>query len=252
MHIQRLKAIVVDDESPSREALINYMNEFCPDVEVVGDCGTARSAYELIAELHPQIVFLDIEMPKGSGFDLLRMFKTIDFKVIFITAFSEYAVQAFRYSATDFLLKPVKVSELIEAISKVKQELSLSDSFQNIRVFLENISLPSDLSKKLVIPSTQGFMVINTSEIILCEADGYCTYFYLENKSKLISSRNLKYYEEILPINNFMRVHNSFIVNINHVKSYTNQGEITLTENLKCSLSLSHKKDFLKTFKHKN
>jgi two-component system, LytTR family, response regulator len=251
MLTQILKAIVVDDEAPSRLALINYLNEYCPDVKIVGDCGTAKSAYQLITEQHPQLVFLDIEMPKGSGFDLLRMFNTIDFKVIFITAFSQYAVQAFRFAATDFLLKPIKVSELIEAVFKVRNELTPAARFDEIKVFLENIALPANSHKKLVIPNSQGFTVVNTNEIIMCEADGYCTHFFIENKTKLVSSRNLKFYEEILPATHFMRVHNSYIINISQVKSYSNQGEITLAGNLKCPLSIAHKKDFSITFRNK-
>jgi two-component system LytT family response regulator len=104
-----IKSVIVDDEQPSREALANYIREYCPDIEIVSECKSAKTAFKCINERRPQLVFLDIEMPRGSGFDLLKMFKTIPFKVIFVTAFSDYAIQAFRFSATDYLMKPVKV-----------------------------------------------------------------------------------------------------------------------------------------------
>src|ERR1035437_4787774 len=129
-----IKTIIVDDEKPSREALVNYITEYCPDIEIVSECKSIKTAYKSISELKPQLVFLDIEMPNGSGFDLLKMFETIDFKVIFITAFSDYAIQAFRFSATDYLLKPVKVIELIDAVAKVQQELTILDANQHIHL----------------------------------------------------------------------------------------------------------------------
>ncbi len=246
---KNLKAIVVDDERPSREALINYINEFCPNVEIVAQCDSVKTACKAI-EIHgPQLVFLDIEMPQGSGFDLLTKFKPVPFKVIFVTAFSNYAVQAFRFSATDFLLKPVKVSELVEAVAKVRDELAFHNSFQNIETLIENISLPAGLERNLVIPNPHGFVVVKTSEIIMCEADGYCTHFHINNKPKITSAHNLKYYEELLP-DQFMRVHKSFIINIQHISGYTNQGVIQLEGNLNCALSSSHRSDFMKVFKH--
>ena len=128
-----LKAIVVDDETPSREALSTYIRDFCPIVRIVAECNNARAAYQSILEQRPHLVFLDIEMPNGDGFDLLRMFKTIDYKVIFVTAFSEYALRAFRFSASDYLLKPVKVDELVEAVNKVNQELASRQTNLNLQ-----------------------------------------------------------------------------------------------------------------------
>lgn len=247
--MQNIKAIIVDDEKPSREALSNYIRGFCPGVQIVAECNTAKSAFKAISEKQPQLVFLDIEMPKGSGFDLLRMFDTVNFKVIFITAFSVYAVQAFRFSATDFLLKPVKISELVDAVNKVKQELTLSNSFENIKALLDNLSGNYSFAGNLVIPDSRGFTVVKISDIILCEADGYCTRFYLTGKTKLSSSRNLKFYEELLPGNMFIRTHHSYIVNLQHVKGYSHQEEILLEDENKCPLSSANKHTFISLFK---
>ncbi len=134
-------------------------------IQIVAECKSAKMAFNAISEFQPQLVFLDIEMPKGSGFDLLKMFETINFKVIFVTAFSVYAVQAFRFSATDFLLKPVKVSELIDAVNKVKDELSLQNSFVNIKALLDNLAGVNSITENLVIPDSKGFTVVKTSDI---------------------------------------------------------------------------------------
>ncbi len=248
-----LKSIVVDDEAPSREALINYTRENCPDVQIVAQCDSIETAYEAITKHKPDLVFLDIEMPWGSGIELLKRFETIPFKVIFVTAFSDYAAQAFRLSATDFLLKPLKVKELVEAVEKVRKEIFLNHSAHNFDVLIQNLEMPDIASKKIVISNAHGFIVVNTADIIMCKADTYCTNFTLTKKKQIIkSSHNLRYYEDLLPDNHFIRVHNSFIVNIDHVKSYSNHGFIHLTDNNKCSLSAARKPDFLKKLKSGN
>lgn len=246
---QLLKSIIVDDEDPSREALVNYISEFCPDVEIVAECDSAQSAFKAINEHKPNLVFLDVEMPRGSGIDLLKMFKNISFKVIFVTAFSDYAVQAFRLSATDFLLKPVKVDELLEAISKARNEFYSAFTNQNLKVLYHNFSLDARFEKKLTIFNSHGFEYININDIIMCKADTYCTNFYIGPDKTISSSHNLKYYEELLPSDQFFRSHNSYILNINHIKGYNNQGIIKLSSDLSCPLSVKRKSKFLKIIK---
>lgn len=243
-----LTAILVDDERPSREALGTYLRDFCPGVKIVAECGNIQSAYESIRTLQPNLVFLDIEMPNGNGFDLLRMFKNIDFKVIFVTAYSEHALHAFRVSATDYLLKPVKVDELVEAVNKVRQELSLHHTNLNLQTLLEGISGRESMDKQIVIPSARGFTVLRTADIIMCEAEGYCTHFYLAGKEKITSSKNLKYYEELLSKSQVIRVHHSNLANLNHVKGYSHLGEISLSEDLSCPLGNNYKAHFLEIF----
>jgi two-component system LytT family response regulator len=245
-----IKTIIVDDEKPSRDVLVNYIREYCQGLEVVSTCKSVKEAYKAILEHNPQLVFLDIEMPKGSSFDLLRMFKTIDFNVVFVTAFSDYATRAFRVSATDFLLKPVKVCELVEAVNKVRESLKYK-SFQNLTALLENLEMPSDSIKKLIIPNQKGFIAVNPSDIIMCEADGYCTNFFFTGNSRATSSHHLKYYEEFLPVKQFLRVHNSYIINLLHVSGYTHQGEIILTDDLRSPLSKTYKPAFLNHYKNK-
>lgn len=249
MNSGKIKTIVVDDEKPSRNALSNYLRGYCPNVQIVAECNSAKNAFKAISEHQPQLVFLDVEMPKGSGFDLLRMFESVHFKVIFITAFSNYAVQAFRYSATDFLLKPVKISELTEAVNKVQHELEIKDSYLTVKTLLENLTGQASANGNLVISDSKGFTVLKTSDIIYCEADGYCTRFYMAGKTKICSSRNLKFYEELLPTNQFIRAHHSYIVNLQHVKGYSHQEEILMSDGLKCPLSSGNKHTFIGLFK---
>lgn len=243
-----LNTIVVDDERPSREALSTYLRDYCSDVQVVSECDSVKSAYRAIIDHKPELVFLDIEMPNGNGFDLLKLFNPIDFKIIFVTAFSEYAIKAFRFSAADYLLKPVKVDELIDAVKKVNQELATTESYTNINILRKNLAINDFQYDTLVIPDCKGFKVLNVNDIIYCEADGYCTHFHLTQKQKVTSTKNLKYYEEMLSDHNFIRVHHSSLINLKHVKAYSHQGEITLTDSLYCPLGNSYKKGFMEVF----
>jgi len=244
MQPKPLKTIVVDDEMPSREALATYIRDFCPDVEIVAECDSVKSAFKAIQEFQPQLVFLDIEMPNGNGFDLLQLFKNPSFKVIFVTAFSDYAIRAFRFSATDYLLKPVKVDELIEAVDKVKHELTTGLTNQNLHTLMEGLIINGHNPPKLVVPNNKGYSVLNTSDIIMCQADGYITHFYLLGKNKVSSTKILKHYEEIFD-HQLIRVHRSFMVNLAHVTGFTNVGEILLADNLTCPLGDTYKPIFL-------
>lgn len=244
-----LKTIIVDDEKPSREALARYIADYCSDVEVLASCNSVKTAYNAIVKFEPHLVFLDIEMPHKNGFDLLKMFNPINFKVVFITAYVEYAIKAFRFSATDYLLKPVMIDELIEAVNKVRSELQNVSGNLNLQKLIETMSHRSDEFRQLVISDNNGFKVVETSDIIMCEADSYCTHFFLTGNEKLTSSRNLKHYEELLSGQGFIRVHNSFMINVIHVKSYSNQGEIMLSLNLSCPLGNVYKQKFLERFK---
>jgi len=247
-HFPQIRTIIVDDEKPARELIKNHISEHCPELEIVALCNSVTSAYRAILKHQPQLVFLDIEMPGTNGFELLNRTKKYDFHVIFITAYSDYAANAFRVSAVDFLTKPVKIKELNEAVNKVKQQIALKAT-SNLSKLLDKIDSNDLTISRFIIPNSHGFSAIDPSDIILCEANGYCTTFYILNKLKITSSRHLRYYSELLPRGNFIRVHNSYIININHVTSYSSQGEIHLSEGNTCPLSNSHKKDFLNIFR---
>lgn len=244
--MRMISTVIIDDERPAREVIANYLAEYCPDVEIVAQASSVRTAYNAILKHSPDLIFLDVEMTDGKGFDLLSMFDRIDFKIIFITAYSEYAIRAFRFSAIDYLLKPVRLDELIDAVNKVRNTIGSGLSQEIIASLLKNLKEGPERQSTLIIPHIKGFEVLKVPEIIMCQADGYCTNFFLSAHRKVVSSKNLKHFGEILEGQGFLRVHHSFIINLEHVTGYTRQGEIFLSDGLKASLGSSYKNEFVR------
>jgi len=240
-----LRTIVIDDEKPSRDALCNYLAEYCSDVKIITTASSVKSAFRAIKKSNPDLIFLDVEMADGTGFDLLGMFRKIDFKTIFVTAYSEYAVTAFRFSAVDYLLKPVKIEELTEAVERVKYLDGKEGGDHNLQILMNNLR-SEPLTATIVIPHLKGFEVLKIHEIIFCQAEGYCTNLYDTQNRKVVSSKNLKHFCDLLEDHNFIRVHHSYIVNLSHVKGYTRQGEIHLSGDHKAFLGDSYKNEFIK------
>lgn len=243
-----IRAVIIDDEKLARDVIFNYLNEYCPDVEVVAQASSVKTALTAIQKTTPDLVFLDIEMPDGTGFDLLNNLDKIDFKIIFITAYSEYAIKAFRFSAIDYLLKPVKIDELIDAVARVRSAGTTGINTEIINSLLNNIRSSSPKQSTLIIPNIRGFEVLRISDIIMCQADGYCTNFHLSGNRRVVSSKNLKHFDGLLEDQNFLRVHHSYLVNLDHVTGYTRQGEILLSEGMKAFLGDSYKNEFVKRF----
>lgn len=243
-----IRAVIIDDEKLARDVIFNYLNEYCHDVEVVAQASSVKTALTAIQKTTPDLVFLDIEMPDGTGFDLLNSVDKIDFKIIFVTAYSEYAIKAFRFSAIDYLLKPVKIDELIDAVARVRSAGTTGISAEIISSLLNNIRSSSPRQSTLIIPNIKGFEVLRVSDIIMCQADGYCTNFHLSGNRKVVSSKNLKHFDGLLEDQNFLRVHHSYLVNLDHVTGYTRQGEILLSEGMKAFLGDSYKNEFVKRF----
>jgi two-component system, LytTR family, response regulator len=248
---QTIKTLVVDSDESAVILLTQLVHDCCPEIDIVSVCSSFKQAVNAISECHPQLVITEAELPDGSGFDLVQNRRERNFKVIFVTTNCDNAIKAFRFSASDYLLKPVRKEELVEAVKKVKTELLDSNSLGGFKNYLGLFNGNGDLSKTLVVHSSKGFTVLKTNEIIYLEADGYCTNFYLQGKAKLSSSRNLKFYSELLPKGTFMRVHHSFFVNLSHVTGYNCQEEILLTDGLSCSLSAAHKSTFMGFFKYR-
>lgn len=243
-----IKCIIVDDEFPARECIVNYLKDYCQDVEVVAQADSANSALPVILTHKPDLVFLDVEMPNGNGFDLLRMMNKIDFNVIFVTAHEEYAVAAFRFSAIDYLLKPINIKELVIAVNKVRMEMTRTTGAINLEALMKMTLTGSGEWDQIVIKNNDGFKVVNLKDIISCEADAYCTIFHLKGSRKLISSKHLKYYDDILTPHGFQRVHNSFLINLSHVLEYSSEGVISLTEENFAHLGNTYKKRFMEHF----
>ncbi len=216
MDTHTITALIVDDEENSRFTLSEMLRMFCPDVKVIGEAEGVKTALEQTNKLDFDVVFLDIQMMDGNGFDYLRQVENIDFDVVFITAFDQFAIQAIKYSALDYLLKPLDADELKEAVKKVKKKEYKSK--KNYDVLLDN--LKDQEKQKLVLPTNEGIHIIQIDNIIRCEADDYYTRIFLADKRMIMVSKTLKNTEELLSGKSFVRSHKSHLVNLQFVKKY--------------------------------
>lgn len=242
-----MKAILVDDENGSRESLALLLEKYCPQVQVLAKADSMTSALTAIQKYEPELVFLDIEMPNGSGFDLLEKIKDIDFDVVFITAYDHYAIRAIKFSAVDYLLKPVDPEDLKHAVKRVEEKrLSKKSLGDKYKTLLSNVKSETKL-KKVAIPDGDGLVFISLTDIIRCDSDGNYTYFILNNGKKIMSSRTLGEYEEMFEGENFFRVHRSHLVNLDHVKKYIKGegGYVVLSDNSQVEVSRRKKIEFL-------
>jgi two-component system LytT family response regulator len=240
-----LKAIIVEDEKHSRETLKNLLEKFCEGVEVIGLASTVKEALDSILQLNPDVVFLDIELQSGTGFDLLNLLPEINFEVIFTTAFDQYAIKAVKFSSLDYLLKPIDLEELQLAVEKAKKIKDKETYSTQLKTLIQNIQQPK--LSKICLATSDGFEFINTHDILYCEAGGSYTTFMLKDGKKLLVCKYLKEYENLLTDQNFMRVHNSFLINLKEVKKYVKSdgGYIVMNNDAIVSISRSKKDSFL-------
>ena len=212
-----LKAIIVDDEPDCCETLSMLLERYCPEVGVIAVCHSGAEALQAIPEQKPQLVFLDIEMPHMNGFQLLEQLPAIDFELVFTTSYDQYAIKAIRFSALDYLLKPVDREELRQAVQKVakRQQPPLP---QQLEILLQKLHQPA--TSKIAIPTMEGLQMIPVASIITCKSDSNYTTLYLKGKQKITASRTLKEVEEMLEGLSFLRVHQSHLVNLDEVGKY--------------------------------
>jgi two-component system LytT family response regulator len=248
--MQKIRSVIVEDESAAREVLKNYLSKYCPQVEVIGEAQHIKEAVPLLHELEPQLVFLDVEMPFGNAFDVLEACKDLQFETIFVTAFSEYSLKALNQSAAYYLLKPISIEELILAVNKVQLQLLNQEIFNRNRIIVENFREPNPERQKVILPTLEGFEVAKMEEIVRLRGNGNFTDIYLQDGSKKMVCRFLKHFSEILPFP-FLRVHKSHIINVNFVKSYHKGagGYVTLFDGSEVEISPTYKEEFLKNFK---
>ncbi|MGE0076330.1 MAG: LytR/AlgR family response regulator transcription factor [Bacteroidales bacterium] len=236
-----IKAIVVDDEIMARQALVNIITHEHPDISVLSQAGSVNDAFEQITQFTPDVVFLDIKMPDGSGFDLLRKFNKIPFKVIFVTAFDSYTLEAIRFSAFDYILKPINTVELAAAIGRLRESLNQSDDLSaKLQNFFANLDEREKDKKKIVLKTATSIHLVPIGTIIRCEADENYTMFYFTNQPKLLISKPLKYFEEILEQYGFLRVHQSHLINLSHLirVDKVDGGIVVLTDNVSVPISV--------------
>ncbi|MBL4625259.1 MAG: response regulator transcription factor [Flavobacteriales bacterium] len=246
----KLTTIIIEDEEASRLTLRNYINKYCPTVELVGEAANIKDGYKLIMSTSPQLVFLDVEMPYGNAFDLLEKFETPGFETIFVTAFSEYALEALNLSASRYLLKPVNIDQLVEAVEAVGEQIDNKQSVRTSSILLENLAIENKQLKKTVLPMLDGFEVVVLKYIVRCQANDNLTNIHLSDGTKRTVCRTLKFYEGVLSEYDFVRVHKSHIVNINCVKQYKKGrgGEVILSDGTELPVSPTRKEVFLKQF----
>lgn len=216
-----IKAVIIDDEKSSRDTLNALIIRYCPEVHIVGMAEGFVSGLELLERIHPELLFLDIQMPDGSGFKLIEAVSPVNFSVIFTTAYDQYALKAIKCSALDYLLKPIVPEDLITAVSKYKNTKKDAFSDKRIDYLLENINAPDEEQFKTITFNTNSEIIkVAILDIIRCEADNCYTTFYIKDNRKLIISKTLKEYEDLLGETHFLRVHKSHLININYIDSF--------------------------------
>jgi two-component system LytT family response regulator len=255
----KLRAIVVDDEEFARKNLIMLLEEFCPDVEVIGEAGRKSEAKAIIESSKPDVVFLDIRMPSGSeGFELLDELEEKDFLVVFVTAFKDFAIRAFNASAVYYLLKPIDVEELQTAVEKLKETRRVfSDDPQNFSTYYSSLKHLSDSllrnkpTSRIAISHTRGLKIVEDDSISHLEASGNCTTIYFKDGTRYLDTRTLKTYEIILNLAKFFRVHKSHIINLDLLVEYVNEdGHFAVLKNgLRIPVARNRVSDFVKKLK---
>lgn len=220
-----IRSIIIEDEKKSRETLVRLIRRYCNDVEIVEAADGYKTGLEAINKHHPHVIFLDIQMPDGSGFKLLENLKEINFEIIFTTAYDQYAIKAIKYSALDYLLKPIVPDELINAVEKVKARKQNRDVNKNIDLLLNNVQRPNEIPDKIALSTAEKIHIVEVNKIIRCESDNYYTRFFFTDGKKLLISKTLKEHEELLSEHNFIRPHKSHLINLRYIKSFNrNEG----------------------------
>ncbi len=239
MNYLPIEVVIVEDELSSQKNLLHNLDKNYPEIVVLGLARTVEEACKLIIEKKPNLVFLDVALPDGSGFDILQQLPSTDFEVVFVTAFGEYAIQAIKFHALDFLLKPYKEEEFNTAMSKVKNAISNKVDNKRINQLLQNLQTVDRGNHKIVIPTNSGREYIPISEISYCTSDKKYTTFFLKDERKLVSSTNIGHYEKLFPGQDeigqthhiFCRSHHRYLVNLHYVKSYNRKEEFLLLSN---------------------
>ena len=244
-----IKAILVDDEKGALETLSGMLNLFCKEVQILGKASSANKARELIKKLNPDLVFLDVNMPFESGFDLLESLEHHNFHVIFITAYNNYALKAIKFGVLDYLLKPINVKDLQDAVAKVPKKRISRSQYSVFKAHKLDHN-----NEQIILPHKDGLKIVSYKEILRFEGERNYTKIHFINSEQLLVAKTLKEYEELLSDYNFFRVHQSNIINMDCIKGYINGrgGKIQLIDNTEVDLARSRKKEFLQRLKSIN
>ena len=244
-------AVLIDDDPQSRRTLRILLTDYCPDVEIVGEAENVQTGIKLIRQVHTDAVFLDIQMADGTGFDLLDKFPNPSFQVIFTTAFDEFALKAFRYNAIDYLLKPIDIDELMQAVDKITKGDPPAQYSEQIATLLD--ASRNGKFEKIAVSSNEGLHFLELKDIVRLEADVNYTTFYLRSAERITVTKTLKNYEQLLPEDTFFRPHQSHIVNVNSVLKVLREdgGYLLMRDGARVPVARSKKEEFLNLLKHK-
>ena len=247
-----LNAIIIDDERNSRNALRQKLLNHCTNVLIIAECENGEEGIENIEKNKPDIVFLDVEMPRMNGFTMLQQLKNKNFEVIFVTAYDHYAIKAIRYSALDYLIKPVEIDDLKNAINRVVEKMNTAKPNARLELLLQNIVSEKTKFTRIAIPTVQGLQFIKIDEIIYLEASANYTKFHLCNDVKYTVSKTLKEFEDMLPADIFIRIHNAYVINKNYVEKYIrgDGGQVVLSNGPVLDISKRKRAEFLKAIGH--
>jgi two-component system LytT family response regulator len=245
-----IPCVVIDDEPHNITVLKKLLQQYCPAVTVTGEATHAAAAIDLIRKTQPQLVFLDIEMPTMNAFDLLDQLNPVDFEMIFVTAFENYAVQAFKYSALDYLLKPVDIDDLRSAVQKATRRIREKNAGR--QPVMVNHHFPGHVFSKIALSTGDGLIFYPIADIICCTAKGTFTQVDFIKDKTLVTAGTLKEFEEMLPANIFCRVHNSYLVNLNHIKKYYKGkgGYVEMSNGKVIEVSFRKRDEFLNRLGH--
>jgi len=250
-----ITALLIDDDSNLRNGMKSLLARYAPEIRIVGEADSVETGVNLLLQNPPQVVFLDIHLGDGSGFDLLEEVNRqgkLNSQIVFITAHEQYAIKAFRFSALDFLLKPVDPEELQKVIGKLKQVIDKNDNVAHIDLLLENIRKKTDHFKRIALSNSDGIHLFEVSDIIRCESEDNYTKFYIKNNKPILISKTLKEYEELLTAHGFERIHQSHLINLAYLKSYIKKdgGYVVMADNAHLPISQRKKErlqELLKT-----
>jgi two-component system LytT family response regulator len=241
-----IRAVVIDDEPKGRQTLINLLNSYCKNIEVVAEAANVSEGKKVITDHTPDVVFLDIQLTDGTGFDILTDLKDLKSKVIFTTAYDQYAIKAFRFSALDYLLKPIDPELLIAAVEKITLDQPDQEQLNKIKLLSEN----REKLEKIALYTNQGVVYVKVKDIIRCEADSNYTTFYLNNTSKIVVTKSLKEFDETLSGLNFFRIHKSHLINLSYIKEFdANQCIVKLEDGTQIEVARRRKESFLSMIK---
>ena len=254
--MSRITALLIDDDANLRNGMRSLLERYAPEIMIIGEADNVKSGIEAMENLQPQVVFLDIQLGDGTGFDILEDIAQKRGKstshIVFITAHEQYAVKAFRFSALDFLLKPVDPEELEKVIVKIKNVLTKNDNYAHIDLLLENIRKKVDNFKRIALSTSDGIHLFEISDIIRCESEDNYTKFYIKNNKPILISKTLKEYEEMLTEHGFERIHQSHLINLSYLKSYIKKdgGYVVMADNSNLPISQRKKERMQEVLKN--